>query len=179
MRGSNAILLDQKEFTRFCVDLIDVWIKHGYHDGLTISPFYEMINFFLTGRNELPCAWRDNCANAFVSLDPRGHVGLCDCWVATYPEFRFGNIMDCENFEDLMVSPPRLQFLRRPADLAREGQCLDCDHLGLCHGGCPMRAYTSFGSLAKTDPYCETYKTILGYTKDMAISVSRLGMSDH
>lgn len=95
-----------------------------------------------------------------VSIDARGDVAQCDCWVTSYPDYHYGNIFESENFgEMLRASPVRQQFNERPIQLIQR-DCLDCDYLSLCHGGCPVRTYTVHGSLFEKDPYCELYKVI-------------------
>ena len=69
----------------------------------------------------LPCIWRQNCTDEFVSIDARGHVAQCDCWVTSYPDYWFGNIFDDISFTDLMQqSKARQQFQARPEVLMRK-----------------------------------------------------------
>jgi uncharacterized protein len=45
-------------------------------------------------------------------------------------------------------------------DLVRDDTCLSCDYLSICHGGCPVRAYSITGKFFVKDPYCEVYKAM-------------------
>jgi uncharacterized protein len=169
--GQRGLLLNTQRLTRFCIDLIDVWLDRGYSQGISINPFREMITYFMTGSNRLACVWKDNCANSFISMDPRGHIGLCDCWVTSHPDMRFGNIRT-ESMSDILMGKMRQRFLRRPSQLLEDGTCIECDYLALCHGGCPIRAYSTSGTLASKDPYCETYSALFGYAREKAVQLA-------
>ena len=90
----------------------------------------------------LPCIWLQNCTDEFVSIDARGHVAQCDCWVTSYPDYWFGNIFDDVSFTELLQqSKARQLFQARPEVLMQHESCVECDYLSICHGGCPVRTY--------------------------------------
>ncbi len=166
--------LDTDDLTRFFLDLIDAWIAHGYEKGVKLGPFDKLMDYFIEGNQGLVCIWRSNCADEFFCIDPAGYVSQCDCWAASYPEFRFGNILDCERLSEMLTtSAARQCFLDRPACLVQQEACRECRYLSLCHGGCPVRAYTVSGNLTTRDPYCETYKAIFSYMETVS---SKLAM---
>lgn len=153
--------LRDDRLTRFLVDLSNIWMERGYEQGVMIGPFDSLMDYFAHGGKSLPCIWRDNCANEFICIDPRGNVAQCDCWAATYPEFHFGNILgDADLAELLTSSEARDRLLDRSSQIIQREDCLDCEYLALCHGGCPIRSYTVWGDLTTKDPYCETYKAL-------------------
>ncbi len=145
------------KLTRFYLDLAEVWLERGCEQGVRIGPFDALLRHFSHEPATLPCIWGENCANALVSIDPRGRVAQCDCWVTSYPDHHYGNIFESPNFGELLkTSAARQQFNQRPIHLVQR-DCLDCNYLALCHGGCPVRTYTVYGSLFEKDPYCELY----------------------
>ena len=149
-----------EKLTRFYLDLAEVWLERGHGRGVSIGPFDALLRHFSYEPATLPCIWGENCANALVSIDPRGQVAQCDCWVTSYPDYHYGNIFECDNFGELLkTSAARQQFNQRPIHLVQH-DCLECDYLALCHGGCPVRTYTVHGSLFEKDPYCELYKAL-------------------
>jgi radical SAM protein with 4Fe4S-binding SPASM domain len=132
-----------------------------------------LIQQFTDGRGRLPCIWQPNCADHFVSIDARGYVAQCDCWVTSYPEYFYGNIFECDSFTELLRnSPARKQFLDRPG-VTLEQECIECDYLSLCHGGCPVRTYTFGGDLFAKDPYCHLYKALFRHIEDAAAGLAR------
>lgn len=155
-------MAEVEKLSRFYLDLAEIWLERGHRQGVKVGPFDALLRHFSQEPTTLPCIWGDNCANMLVSIDARGDVAQCDCWVTSYPDYHYGNIFESENFgEMLRTSPVRQQFNERPMQLIQR-DCLDCDYLSLCHGGCPVRTYTVHGSLFEKDPYCELYKVIFG-----------------
>ena len=153
--------LETDQLTQFLLDLADIWLERGYGNGVRVGPFDELIKYLIEGNARLPCIWRDNCVNEFVCLDPKGNVAQCDCWVASYPDFHFGNVFSSSSLADLLKNSKARQRLQsRPRVLIQQEDCLACDYLALCHGGCPIRAYSTAGTLFAKDPYCHTYKSL-------------------
>ncbi|MRR58469.1 MAG: radical SAM protein [Deltaproteobacteria bacterium] len=153
--------LDAERLGRFLLDLATVWIKRGFDKGVQLGPFDRLMKYFVGGCKDLLCIWQDNCVNGFVCIDPQGYVSQCDCWAASYPEFRFGNIFGSDSLYDILRHSDARQGLReRPEMLIQREDCIDCRYLGICHGGCPVRAYTVSGDLNRKDPYCSVYKAL-------------------
>ena len=68
-----------------------------------------------------------------MSIDARGHVAQCDCWVTSYPDYWFGNIFDEVSFTELMQeSQARQRFQARPEALMQHESCVECDYLSIC-----------------------------------------------
>ena len=60
--------------SQFCVDLAKVWVERGYEQGVKLGPLDQLLRHFTGEGACLPCIWRQNCADEFVSIDARGHV---------------------------------------------------------------------------------------------------------
>lgn len=165
--------LEAGPLSRFMTDLFDVWLERGYAQGVTVGPFDQFLEHRLAGGGGLPCIWRENCSSEFLCIDPRGNVAQCDCWVASYPEHWFGNIFQPGGLGDLLKrSPARRPFRERPAVLIQREDCLECEHLAICHGGCPVRAYSVYGDLYRKDPYCEVYKPVFRRVSEAAAALA-------
>lgn len=165
--------LDVEELARFFIDLTDVWLERGYELGVKVGPVDELVKQFVDGAGCLPCIWQKNCADEFISIDARGYVAQCDCWVTSYPEYFFGNIFESDNLTELLKhSPARKKFLDRPSVNIQQ-DCLECDYLSICHGGCPVRTYTFSGTLFEKDPYCHLYKSLFKHVEDVAATLAR------
>lgn len=178
--AKEALPLPADPLGRFLVDLADIWIKRGYGKGVQITPFDELIDFFTQGEARLPCIWQDSCSNGFICIDPEGNVSQCDCWVTSYPAHRFGNLFENPNHTDLLQhSRARQRLKRRPGILIQKEDCIQCDYLAICHGGCAIRTFTTRGELNGKDPYCETYKILFAHMESIARSLAgrRVGSS--
>lgn len=153
--------LATEPLSAFLSDLAHVWMERGFQRGVRVGPFDKLMDYFVRGGKNFLCIWRDNCVNDFVCIAPRGYVAQCDCWVASYPEFRFGNIFDDGSLSDLLrKSPARQRLQSRPGVLIQQEDCLECKYLTICHGGCPVRAYTVHGDIFRKDPYCHLYREL-------------------
>jgi uncharacterized protein len=162
-----------EKLSRFYLDLAEVWLERGHRRGVRVGPFDALLQHFSHEPATLPCIWGDNCANSLVSIDARGYVAQCDCWVTSYPDYHYGNIFESDNFGAMLHnSPARQQFNERPIQLIQR-DCLDCNYLSLCHGGCPVRTYSVYGSLFEKDPYCELYKVMFGRMERAAQELAR------
>jgi uncharacterized protein len=175
--AKNDLPLDPIKLASFLIDLTDVWIEEGFQKGVSIGPFSGLLNYFLYDAKALPCIWHANCTDQFFCIDPRGQVSQCDCWVASYPEFWFGNIFDSLSVSEILKSEARTRIRQRPAKLIEHGECISCDYLTLCHGGCPIRTFTTKRDLIATDPYCETYKALFAHVAEKAVNLARRGKS--
>jgi len=165
--------LDVEDLARFFIDLTNVWLERGYDEGVRVGPVDELVKQFLDGAGCLPCIWQKNCADEFVSIDARGYVAQCDCWVTSYPEYFFGNIFESDSLTELLKnSPARQKFLDRPSVNIQQ-DCLECDYLSICHGGCPVRTYTFSGTLFEKDPYCHLYKSLFRHVEEVAATLAR------
>jgi uncharacterized protein len=166
-------ILDLDGLSRFFVDLCRVWVEHGYEQGVRLGPLDQLMNHFRGEGACLPCIWRQNCTDEFVSIDARGHVAQCDCWVTSYPDYWFGNIFEDVSFTELMQkSAARQRFQARPEVLMQHESCAGCDYLSLCHGGCPVRAYSITGEFYVKDPYCQVYKALFSTMEELAAGVA-------
>ena len=166
--------LDNDLLSAFYSDLFDLWMRRGRPEGISIGPLDELVDYFLTGENRLSCIWGENCANSFIGVSPKGDVGQCEGWVASYPDHVYGNLFTSRNLVDIMNSPVRKQLLERPVRLMQEKDCAKCEYLALCHGGCAVRAYSSTGNLFAKDPYCQSDKTLFRLARNAAVEIDRL-----
>ena len=160
--------LDVAELARFHCELADIWFERGIDRGVSVGPFDELLNYFTHKDACLPCIWGQNCSDEFISIDALGNVAQCDCWVTSYPEYFFGNIFECDSLTELLrTSQARQRFQERPVKLMAQ-DCIHCDYLSLCHGGCPVRAFTVSGNLFEKDPYCALYKALFRHLEQRA-----------
>jgi radical SAM protein with 4Fe4S-binding SPASM domain len=165
--------LDVEQLGEFFTELADVWLMRGYGQGVSVGPIDELVKRFTNGGGCLPCIWQSNCADEFISIDARGYVAQCDCWVTSYPEYFFGNIFERDSLKKMLSeSSARRKFVERPSVVIPK-DCIDCDYLAVCHGGCPVRTYTFSGSMFEKDPYCEVYLAMFRKAEAVAATLSR------
>jgi uncharacterized protein len=161
--------LDPGRLGQFLMDLAEIWVEEGFGKEVKVGPFDKLMEYFVHGHKNLLCIWQDNCVNDFFCIDPHGYISQCDCWAASYPSFRFGNIFGGDSvFALLRNSEVRHQFQDRPGILIQREDCIDCRYLGICHGGCPVRSYTVKGDIYQKDPYCSVYLMLFERMESLA-----------
>jgi uncharacterized protein len=169
-----AFSLETAALARFLGDLFDVWMERGYDSGVALGPFDALIDHFIGRPARLPCIWKENCSNQFISVDSKGTVAQCDCWVTSYPDYFFGNVFrEPDLTRMLRTSPARQEFVDRPGYLVEHEDCLSCRFLSICHGGCPVRTYSALGTMLAKDPYCEVYKVVFARAETHARTLLR------
>jgi radical SAM protein with 4Fe4S-binding SPASM domain len=172
--NKDGIQLDQRALAQFLAGLFDVWMEHGYEEGVALGPFDALIHHFTGAPARLPCIWKENCSSQFISVDSKGTVAQCDCWVTSYPESFFGNMFREPGLTKMLrESPARREFVERPKHLVEHEDCLSCRWLSICHGGCPVRTYSALGTMLAKDPYCEVYKTVFARAEHHARDILR------
>jgi uncharacterized protein len=172
--GQGGDTLASGPLTRFLLELIDTWLETAFAGGFRLGPFDALLDTFAGRSAQLPCIWQPNCANEFAAIDARGSVALCDCWVTSYPQHRFGNVFGTKNLSEMLGgSPARKAFLERPRHLLDNEECGTCPHLSLCHGGCPVRTFAATGTIFAKDPYCEVYKALFTRCRERAAGTVR------
>lgn len=169
-----GILFADGVLAGFLAGLFDVWMDRGYESGVTLGPFDALIHHFTGAPARLPCIWKENCSNQFISVDAKGTVAQCDCWVTSYPETFFGNLFrEPDLTQMLRTSPARREFVERPKHLVEHEDCLSCRWLSICHGGCPVRTYSALGTMLAKDPYCDVYKAVFARAEHHARAILR------
>jgi uncharacterized protein len=167
--------LDSEKTALFMIDLAQLWIEKGLKDGVRISPITELLDYFVTGKRAgLPCVWMPQCSDHFISVDPLANVFLCDCWVK-YSDYWFGNAISSSTMASIMASPRRKLLRRRSLFLVSNSDCGECSYLGLCHGGCTTRAFSTYGDIFRKDPYCRYYKALFARMERAAAELGRTG----
>lgn len=168
-----GLTLDPERLARFHCELAELWLERGADRGVYVGPFDQLLNYFMHREAILPCIWGENCTNDFIAIDADGRVAQCDCWVTSYPTYRYGNLLESDSLTELLRdSRVRRQFIDRPVRLM-QGECIECDYLSLCHGGCPIRAYTANSDMFVKDPYCGMYKDLFAHMERRAAELCR------
>ena len=142
----------------FLAELYDEWRVNYASVGKRVQPLARLEGYFAGDSRRLPCVWGKDCASNFMCIGPRGEVGLCDCWVLSYPEFNYGNLLESP-LAAILEAPARQRFRARLGELVA-GECGECAYLDACFGGCPIRTYTAARTVLQADPYCDVYRCL-------------------
>jgi uncharacterized protein len=162
--GPHALNLD--DLSHFMRELYGVWLSSGR--DLNLSPFKSLEERLLWNKGTLLCSWAYTCAKSLLAIGPNGEIGQCDCWITTFKDFNYGSLFE-HTPNALLNSAQRQFFLERPLRLIRDSKCGECKFWKICHGGCPVRAYTFSGDLFSPDHYCPVYYSMFSTILENAI----------
>jgi uncharacterized protein len=154
----SEIGLTPAQFASIAVRLFDLWL---YQDEpvIDVKFLHHVVNAILAGGNSRYCVFSPSCARGIIAIDPQGTVYSCDRFVGT-PEMALGSLTTMR-LRDILRSTKR-QRLLEPRD-KQITHCRNCRWADYCHGGCPHRAYTRYGTLVEPDFFCEAFQAIFEY----------------
>lgn len=173
-RIRDDLLLDPDRLGDFLVGLLEVWLSGDRR--VSIAPFQAILERMADGEScSVPCFFCSNCVNGFLCIGPRGELAQCDCWVTSYPDYGFGNVLEQEETGKLFQCTNRLTLAGRVTHLLSHSDCSECRYFPLCHGGCAVRAMSAQGNPYDKDPYCHTYQKVFASLEEHVTAGRRAG----
>jgi len=147
------------EFADFLGEIFTVWWKHRrrYPDIEPIKRFVKNIEEKDKGLS-LGCVDSGSCAYNHINIDPLGetsHCGRSADWNIIF----YGNIRD-KTLHEVLYDPRRKEFLDRNEILPKD-ECKGCKIWGICHGGCPLDAFSVHGSFLHKTSWCDANKVFV------------------
>ncbi len=140
------------EYGKFLVRLFDLW--QADFDGpiaTTSIRFFDSVFHSYVGLGAPECTLMQTCG-VYVVVEHNGDVFACDFYAD--PEWKLGNVMT-GSLSAMLNAPLQQKFGEKKAALPE--QCLQCEWLRTCRGGCPkdrMRDPRDKGMCH----FCESYK---------------------
>ncbi len=139
------------QFSQFLLDVFDQWSSRDA--GRVSERFIDNAIHTLLFGQASTCCYAQRCANAHV-LEFNGDLYACDHFVEK--PWLIGNIMD-RPLAALLADEKLTEFARLKTDLPAD--CVDCEFLAFCNGGCPKHHMPIGTDPARKNYYCEAYKT--------------------
>lgn len=94
---------------------------------------------------------RRRCGAAVSTLSVDADGAVYPCHMLHHPQLAMGSIFD-EEISEILASDTA-QLLSQ-MDVKRIEECVHCEYVYLCGGGCRARAFAQTGDLAAKDPFC-------------------------
>lgn len=123
-----------------------------------IQPFFNLARNLLDGDKKLMCGDAGECAYSHIALMPDGTLSHCGR-SADWDLLNYGSIFD-KSFVEVMEDPQRETLLRRN-EILPENECKGCRFWNICHGGCPLDAWSSTGSFLHRSEWCHFKKRFI------------------
>lgn len=155
--AQHKIKLDMNELISFMSGLYRVWVESGR--SIYLAPYSYLESYILEEKENYACVFSYTCGEKIFALAPNGDVVPCDYWITAPDPVKYGNI-HTDSIQSILQSEERQRFLSRPPHLIMETNCGQCEFWHICHGGCPVRAASFFGSYMHKDYYCPLYKAL-------------------
>lgn len=105
------------------------------------------------------CAFNNKCQYSFAAISTNGDIYPCTRFIG-HKDFRYGNINENFDLDNLKQSPIRNLFFERHKGLP---ECKDCKYKALCNSGCPNASFAFYGTIFHKDPYCNGYKKLYNH----------------
>ena len=126
-----AFSVSPERYGAFLCELFDLWLADFQEGNPTTSiRLFESIFFLLLGQPAPECGFMKSCGTYLV-VEHQGDVYPCDFFVS--PNHRLGNLRETD-LEELFNGARQRLFGQAKARLDTE--CLHCQWLPLCRGGC-------------------------------------------
>lgn len=140
---------------RSLLSIFEDWAMKG---RVKVEPLYSMFRKRVLAVDGLAtdlisgCPSQKDCTSKSISLEPNGDMYLCqemsDALVAkignAYEKNYDSNVVDILSFRQVSLSD----------------DCISCDYIDSCQGGCMLEAYQHSSSFYDKPPLCDAWKTL-------------------
>lgn len=145
------VAITAEQFADFLGTLFEVWWKRRDRFP-AVEPFRALRESIIDRRISLGCVDSGQCTYHHVNVAPDGSTSQCGR-AADWNILSYGNLAD-RSLTDVLRDPEREQLQRRQ-ELLPQGECAGCRFWKLCHGGCPLDAYSQHRSFLHKSEWCE------------------------
>lgn len=160
-RNADEDAISPETFTEVLEEVYQMWIADG--QPMYAVPFSNLIEIN-SGRRFAQCPWTSNCGGRFLEIEPNGDVYNCGQFADLKDEtYRFGNIFK-QDMKSIMSSLAINKIKRRKVNLPKD--CLSCEFLKDCQGGCTRDAVMFDGDPYAKFRYCHTWKRLFTLAKE-------------
>jgi radical SAM protein with 4Fe4S-binding SPASM domain len=147
-----GIAITPEEYVDFLGAIFPVWWNHRerYPD---VQPFKSLVRTIIEGQLSLGCVESGDCTYHHVNVTPDGETSQCGR-SADWGLLQYGNIED-KSLAEILGDPQRGQLEERVRKL-KDKDCRGCRFWEICHGGCPLDAYSKHKSFLFKSEWCES-----------------------
>ncbi|MEW6387084.1 MAG: radical SAM protein [Thermodesulfobacteriota bacterium] len=139
-----------EEYTDFLGAIFPAWWQHR-EEYPQVEPFSSLAGNLLEGGTSLMCCDSGSCARNHINVLPDGSLSLCGR-AADWGLLQYGSIFD-KSFAEALADPQREVLLERNQVLP-DTECRGCRFWDICHGGCPLDAWSGSGSFLHKSEWC-------------------------
>ncbi len=150
----DAIRISPEEYADFLGAIFPTWWSRR-QELPHIEPFASLVTNLLGEGKSLMCSDSGTCAYHHINVLADGSLSHCGR-SADWGLLNYGSIFD-KTFAQALSDPQRDELVRRNAVLP-DSECKDCRFWDICHGGCPLDAWSSSGGFLHKSEWCYAKK---------------------
>ncbi|MBM4275126.1 MAG: radical SAM protein [Deltaproteobacteria bacterium] len=143
-----------EEYADFLGAIFPVWWRHR-NEFPQVEPFSSLVGNLLEDSRSLMCCDSGACAHHHINLLADGSMSQCGR-SADWGLLDYGSIFD-KSFSEVLADPQRDVLLERNTILP-ETKCKGCRFWDICHGGCPLDAWSASRSFLHKSEWCYAKK---------------------
>ena len=158
--GNNQehLRISPEEFANFLGVIFPVWWRHRER-YLNIEPFSSMVHNLIDSNGmSLSCNDSGDCFKSHINVAPDGRYSQCGR-SSDWGLLDYGSISE-RSIADVFRDPQRDMLTRRDKVL-ETGECSGCRFWQICHGGCPLDAWSGTGSLMRKSEWCDVKRVFI------------------
>jgi len=144
------IRISPEEYSEFLGAIFPAWWKRR-NELAHIEPFASIVTNLLGQGRSLMCSDSGNCAHAHINVQADGSLSHCGR-SADWGLLNYGSMRD-KTFAQALADAQRDELVRRNSVLP-ETECKGCRFWDICHGGCPLDAWSSAGGFMHKSEWC-------------------------
>jgi uncharacterized protein len=153
------IAVTPQDYVEFLGKIFPVWWQNR-HRYPNVSPFKSLVESIIDGHTSLGCCDSGTCTYHQVNIAPDGATSQCGR-SADWGLLNYGSIEE-KQLKEILADPQRDELHHRVEHLP-EADCKGCRFWDICHGGCPLDAYSKHKSFKFKSEWCEAKR---GFIKD-------------
>jgi uncharacterized protein len=156
-----------EDYSQFLIDIFDIWVRNDVGDVFVMN--FEAALTQYVGNPAPSCIHARQCGRALV-VEKNGDVFACDHHV--YPEYRLGNVR--EDFLKKLANASISLGFGREKEEGLSRQCLECDVLHMCGGGCPKHRFVTNSNGERHNYMCKGYREFFHYSARYLDAITKL-----
>lgn len=150
-RERQDLKITPAEYADFLGAIFPEWWKH-WERFPSVEPFTSLVKNTTGPGLSLNCGESGNCARNHLNIDPHGNISQCGR-ASDWGILPYGSIID-RKIDEVLHDERRGVLLDR-VTMLKKGECSGCRFWFICHGGCPLDAWSRNGSFMRKTEWCE------------------------
>ena len=155
----DTLSITSDEYCDFLEDIFPLW--ENEERNKFIRPFDSVLRSLISGKPSC-CTQLLSCTESFIHLMPNGEIYSCGSFAGN-KNFYYGDIN--EGLQKALLSKNRSNILNLRTGVK---ECLDCEYMSVCNGGCLTSSYMNKG-IAHKDYWCSSIKKRFDLVKNSLI----------